>query len=424
MKLLAAAGSGVLAAGLAAAVATPAQAKPPAAAWDLDGDGRADRVVEVTGMLKVHYTRKGNGTRLIGRDIVKPVAADPAACSLAFPVSADFDRDGYADLAVVHRCLATAGKWDGPLVTVLYGARKGVTGKRVRHLPQPDGELLVRETFGLVAADATGDGRPDLVVLNRFHAEGSREVRIFDRLAKGSSHAATAAFGAQSHYAAGATVVFGDFNRDRRPDLVISDGDVESDVKTISVQYARKSGGFGPSLPLGRTERIDPIAADVNGDGFTDLVGGFMPGDRTAKGRTWVRYGGRKGLGPLKRVPNTPSGTLAAADLDGDGRSEIVVGQYWSAVDGRPTAGSLVVLRGSQKGLTAKGRQRITQNTPGVPGEAGESEYFGKALTFARYTGSPRPDLLVGAPGEGRVTYLFRVRNGRLSLTKVRRFVG
>ena len=88
--------------------------------------------------------------------------------------------------------------------------------------------------------------------------------------------------------------------------------------------------------------------------------------------------------------------TLAAGDLTGDGRDDLVVGALGE--DGN--AGAVTVLKGSAKGLTGTGAVRFDQDTAGIPGTREAQDEFGASLDVGDVTGDGRPELIVGSPRE------------------------
>ncbi len=150
------------------------------------------------------------------------------------------------------------------------------------------------------------------------------------------------------------------------------------------------------------------VVADFNGDGVDDLaVGAPTAGD--LRGRVSIFLGVPDGFAttaptrPNWTAPGANAGerygeALAAADFDGDGRSELAVGApFWNGRRGRieilrfqPAKGGLVLIVPASYG----------QDTPGVAGLAEPNDWFGQALTTGDFDGNGYPDLAVGAPQE------------------------
>lgn len=158
----------------------------------------------------------------------------------------------------------------------------------------------------------------------------------------------------------------------------------------------------------------DALAAgDLNADGYADLIVGD-PMANSSAGDVWIYPGGRDGIDPAAArqitqdtpgVPGMAHGgaefghSLAAGDLDRDGYVDLVVGAPGETVAGHSLAGTVTVLRGSAGGLSVEGAQQVSQDSPGVPGEAAGRGHFGFALAAGDVTGDGHPDVAVGAPG-------------------------
>jgi FG-GAP repeat len=93
--------------------------------------------------------------------------------------------------------------------------------------------------------------------------------------------------------------------------------------------------------------------------------------------------------------------TLAAGDLTGDGRADLIVGAPNESVDGVDGAGAVTILHGAASGLlTTDGAQLIDENTANVPGTAEHGDGFGASLAVGNFNGDVYGDLAIGDPGE------------------------
>jgi hypothetical protein len=126
----------------------------------------------------------------------------------------------------------------------------------------------------------------------------------------------------------------GDFNGDGYDDFVTalqakSAGDKEFTPSLIVVYGSRK--GLDPAwtsrarVAEGQELMSAPLRADLDGDGFTDLLG--SRGKELSGAQAFAMFGGPRGLGPA-RVLDLPEGfrPLAAADFDGDGAVDLLDG--------------------------------------------------------------------------------------------------
>ncbi|MEV5854584.1 FG-GAP-like repeat-containing protein [Streptomyces anulatus] len=110
-------------------------------------------------------------------------------------------------------------------------------------------------------------------------------------------------------------------------------------------------------------------------------------------------------------------------DINGDGYGDVVFAAPRATVKGLESAGALVVLYGSAKGVSAAQRAVITQASPGVPGAAEAGDGFGASSAVADLDKDGFADVVVGSPYEdvgsaksaGAVTVLWGSRSGLVS---------
>jgi hypothetical protein len=142
--------------------------------------------------------------------------------------------------------------------------------------------------------------------------------------------------------------------------------------------------------------------ADLDADGYDDVIVG-VPGEKVAgrigAGAIHVAYGSEGGIGArherwtlakkaLAGQPRTGAAfgsTLATGDFDGDGFADAVIAA--------PGTATVHVLRGGDRGLTA--RDRVLSAESIAIGASG----YGTALTAGDFNGDGRDDLAIGAPG-------------------------
>lgn len=225
-------------------------------------------------------------------------------------------------------------------------------------------------------------------------------------------------------------VTWGDFDADGLLDLVYGDpaGDPSTSCPAgAGAVYLRY--GDAPALelavpgsaPCGARRGAAVTAADVDADGYDDLIIG-RPG---ADGVEWIR-GGRLGL-------QTASSTIAAASADGvdpafgaalagvdlncDGYEDVAVGLPDASHGGVAAAGKVAILSGSSAGLSDSGT-RIGIDTYGLASPAA-ADHFGAILAADRFSATcgrlaiAAPDRDVGAAADaGTVHVLFATSAG------------
>ncbi|GAB2823516.1 FG-GAP-like repeat-containing protein [Actinocorallia aurea] len=367
-------------AALLTALPAPASAASLAAPYDFDGNGSPDLVLlgpeAKTGgpprPVVIRYAKTGR-TQVL-RGIALPTVA-----------SADFDTDGYADLAVTDPAA------DG--IRVHHGSRKGLA---------EDADLLLAEWSGasqLDSGDVDGDGRPDLVF---FYGSG---FGVFRGAAPGQAPAVVRV----DHRAVQPEIA--DFTGDGIDDIVLT-----SFGRWTPALFAGSPDG--PTAPVALTELAQnrlTLAADVNGDGREDLL---------TRVRGTLRVSLRRATGFKKpqllkgSTPGVPGGAwgsnsfFAKGDINGDGRDDVVIGDRLS--------GQVRVLYGARKGLTTQGAQMFTRKSVG----AGPQRWpgFGEVVSLLNLSGDRKPELVVGSPGEraGRA-YILRNSKGRITTRGVTR---
>jgi type VII secretion-associated serine protease mycosin len=158
--------------------------------------------------------------------------------------------------------------------------------------------------------------------------------------------------------------------------------------------------------------------ADVNGDGYEDLIVGAPTEDLSSKtdaGAVHVMYGSATGVKTsgsqwwtqdTANVPDTAEvgdqfgAVIATGDVNSDGYDDVAVGAPGENVGSIVDAGLVHLFLGSSSGLRASGSQVWTQNSSGIPDNAETSDKFGTALAFGDFDNVAGADLAVSSPGE------------------------
>ena len=111
------------------------------------------------------------------------------------------------------------------------------------------------------------------------------------------------------------------------------------------------------------------------------------------------------------------------ADFNGDTFDDIAIGVQNETIDDVIFAGAVSVIYGSASGLSptvALPDQFWHRNSPGVPGKAKQSAFFGSALAVGDFDDDSFDDLAIGAPGDtvggqqvaGSITILYGSTSG------------
>lgn len=287
------------------------------AAGDLDGDGVADLVVGAPGESAAYVFHGRRGVRPVG------LTAAQAARLAGLPVDGtgqsvamgDFDGDGLGDVAVgnANAAIAVAS------ACVVYGRAGGVPSRDLNALAAADGYRLTglaSNNIAVAAAgDANGDGVADLLV---GAPDAARAALVFGRGTRGAASVAMGdpALASQITGRAGSWFGFavagiGDLNGDGRADLAIG-APLEAPAPALS-QAGRAYVVFGrPAFPATLDAATQPASS-----GF--MLSGAVSADKAG----WSVAG--------------------AGDVNGDGRSDLLVGAPYSGYTARAAGAAYVV---------------------------------------------------------------------------------
>ncbi|MFH9005379.1 VCBS repeat-containing protein [Streptomyces afghaniensis] len=347
---------------------------------------------------------------------------------------ADFNGDGYDDLAVSSPLEDVGSDKDGGGVAVLWGSAQGITGKGVS-IADPAPTKHDRWGRNLAAGDFDGDGKADLAVgttsnVVYVHKGG---ISASGTAVKGR-YSVKAPIQASGDGSGPLNLTAGDVNGDRRTDLVV-DGFETATGQYWNANYLLLGTGSGLSAADARPLKAGVITGigDINGDGYGDIVTG-MHWNRTDDdgvsfpeasdgGKVWVTYGAPDGIGSTTGITqntgNVPGSSerndyfgyeLDLGDVNGDGYQDLVVGVAGENIGSVADAGQLVVLYGSASGInTSTGTQSFAQSTAGVPGSDEKGDFLGTDVKLDDVTGDGRADLMAGSfenDGNGAVLYL------------------
>ncbi|WP_369247702.1 FG-GAP and VCBS repeat-containing protein [Streptomyces sp. R41] len=322
--------------------------------------------------------------------------------------AADFNGDGYADLAIGAHTATVGDVKRAGVVSIAYGSATG--------LKYDTASVVSKATDGV-----PGDPVED------------------DRWREASS--------------------FGDLDGDEYDDLVLH----WIEKNTILWGSANGITGAGTTLPTGNYTATDPKllgggagVGDVNGDGIDDFV---------SRGNNGRSYGVSVLLGPLDRSTGKPAGvwhrdtpgldgvstsTLYVGDMTGDGTPDVVVSGYrvlgngatdgvvlkgsaagfvkgsaypgpyeysdnnhpaafgdlnkdgyQDLVTGGPKASKIYVTYGGPNGVSdTVGSRSYTQASAGVPGTDEAGDKFGSAVAIGDTDQDGYPDVVIGAAYE------------------------
>jgi Bacterial Ig-like domain (group 3)/FG-GAP-like repeat len=356
---------------------------------DFNEDGIPDLAIENAGDETISILLgNGDGTFRPGPNSPIPEIGTPPCeiitqqsnCAI---VVGDFNDDGHADLALTSPI--------DDIVVILEGNGKG-------SFTLFGGSPFSVEGFpeALKIGDFNNDGIQDLAVANA--SDGSISIRLGN-----GDGTFTEANG--SPIRAGITsfpffLAVGDFNRDGNADLAVVNGnDVPNGVaNNVSILLGDGKGGFTPAAgpPIYFPSGSGPcpiVAADFNGDGIIDLAVATF--DTNA---VYVLLGNGDGTFTVSSQSPIPVGpnpfSMTALDYNGDGITDLAVGNYNYNNNLNPPPGSVTLLIGNGDG---------TFQPPGAPITVGQ---LPNDVVTADFNGDGKPDLAIPDSGDTYTTIL------------------
>jgi hypothetical protein len=273
------------------------------------GDRTGSRVVVLRG--------QGSGSGTPGYDVwnEQSLPTPPNAIT-----AADIDRDGLPDVLVATNGV---GEGDPGVLQVCLGQANATIGAP---MPFSTGGIA---PVALALADLDRNGSLDVVLAHA--AENSFGTLLgTSRVRPGTTSYYTPGSANLQAYPARNTLVITDITRDGRPDVVVA----ERFGSAIEVLLGGDGKEFSPSRRFATQqfggEALSLVAGDFNGDANTDVIVGF------SFGSTFGVFAGTDTdpvLAPVTGIPtNTTFGTpnvvprdMAVGDVDRDGKLDLVL---------------------------------------------------------------------------------------------------
>src|SRR5215469_14569067 len=272
---------------------------------DVNEDGRPDVVAanqEMYGTESSVSVLLGNGDGTF-----QPGTVFDSGGVIAYSVEvADLNHDGHLDLLVANGCASGTNCSAEGVLAVLLGNGDGTFQAAKTY---DTGGSDVYHAIAMLA-DLNGDGNLDAVI-----AHGCGGITCTDGTLSVLLGDGTGAFGAATSYASGgagaSSVAIADMNGDHKLDLLTANW-----CSSVCSTSTPTEGSVGVLLG--------------NGDGT------FQPAVAYLSGGNGTR-------------------SIATADLNGDGKLDLVVGN-WGTIDGASNKGSITVLMGTGNGSFQKTR--------------------------------------------------------------------
>ncbi|MFC8125609.1 FG-GAP-like repeat-containing protein [Streptomyces sp. NPDC057302] len=415
-------------------------AAPPGTTSDFNGDGYADLAVgvpdgTVDGRAKAGYVNvvwggpKGVGahgsirvTQATPEVPGSPEAGDRFGASVALT---DLNGDGIAELlAGVPGEDVTDRGTDAGMVIAVGGSTSG---------PGPASTVLTGPSpsaaYGTsVAADHLTGGDNKAIVIGGTDKVVARVIQGEDSMV---TTVVAAPMGGRAP-----VLTTGDFDSDGTPDLAVAYWTAVEHNTQSHVRLWKWDADRAEMVNFWNTDNagVTALAAgDFDSDGHDDLALGECreiadeniddpcgPEKLAKGGGIHLHYGSADGGSFGTRTQSLNQDTagvpgvaedgdrfgaaLAVADVNRDGRDDLIAGAPGEAIASQAGAGAAWLLRGGARGLLDAGGAATSvawnQDTPGVPGVAEANDSFGAAVSSADYNAKGGPDVTVGSPGE------------------------
>ncbi|MFC9530709.1 FG-GAP-like repeat-containing protein [Streptomyces sp. NPDC056975] len=423
-----------------AGLTLPASASVPAQTdGDFNGDGYADLAVGVPdgtvgGKAKAGYVNivwggpKGigaHGSIRISQSTPEvpgtPEAGDHFGASVAL---VDLNGGGGAELLVGAPGEDITGRGKDVGMVLAVGGGKSAPGSGSVVLDGPSASAAYGRS--VAAADLTGDGNKEIVI-------GGTD-KVVARVAQGEdSMVATVVTAPMGGHAP--VLATGDFTGDGTADLAVGywtktpftqshvrlwawDATEQAMVNTWNTDNAGVSalaagdfdGDGHDDLALGECREIadenidDPCGPEelAKGGGIHIHYGSATPGSFGFRQQTLNQD--TVGVAGIAEDGDHFGAALGVADINHDGRDDLIAGAPGEAIGTRSGAGAATLLFGGPTGLVdASGEGHsvgFQQDTAHVPGVAEAGDAFGAAVATGDYDHDGRADLAVGSPGE------------------------
>lgn len=378
---------------------------------DFNHDGHLDLAVSDSSNNKVHILT-GDGAGNFTQSGAYFIGSGTKPSGI---VAGDFNHDGNLDVATINAgnntatillgsptgaltvqpaqatginpiAIATADvNSDGNLDVIAFDSPTSSTGQMDVLLGNGDGTLQTAQSSSLsfapgtfaAVADFNRDGKPDLAITQQNTDQVSLLLNntLPTQYLDGRSYSSASKI-AQGNGNMADSIAVGDFNKDGLADIAVSY--LEDNV--VRVMTNNGSGGFNTAATYAvGNQPYDVVSADLNGDGYPDLVTANTNPNSATGSVSVLLNNGKGGNGTFAAAVNYTVGRdpyqVAVGDLNGDGFPDLAVTNYAS--------NTVSILFGSKTGtFTPASTLSTCANPYGVAiGNFGHDEFPSIAVT-------------------------------------------
>src|SRR6476646_8128356 len=345
------------------------------AVGDLDGDGDLDILVgdNFFGSPGISVV-KNNGDQTFAAPVYYPVPLQEVVGEVAL---SDFDFDGDLDAFATIR-----GSFDQ--MTKIKVWRNNGNGTFAAPIEFPTGQ----GPAGIVIADFTGDGKPDVITAN-YGASSISILRHNGLIGAAAGFLLPVSFNATNH---AEKIAAADVNGDGILDVVVGETVDIGPAATLAVMINTGNGNFAAPViydaaPGGRFGSTAVALADLDNDGDVDLIGGglYENGSIDNGAVTIRRNNGSGTFGSAEIVlftspnfvPNPKE--ITTGFINGDGFTDIVA----AVPSGRAIEGFVVVNSNGSGGFNTPVYYEASQQTFGVAIVDLDNDGHGDVITVA-----------------------------------------
>ncbi len=361
---------------------------------DVNGDGHPDVLVSNScentsncsyGTVGVLL---GNGDGTL-QNAVQYGSGGTYAQSLAL---ADLNRDGKLDVVVSNQCPMNSNCQSGNAASVLLGNGDGTFQSGIAYAAGSNDFMAMMgpSLTTVLVGDVNGDGNPDVLVTDSCYGTSficnTGSINVLLGYGDGTLQAGVI-------YPTGSWNSYGmavaDVNGDGKPDLLIANecGDTTCTGGSVSVLLSNGDGTFQAPVTYssGGEYAYWIAAADVNGDGKADIVvtNQCTTSSNCSQGVVGVLLGNGDGTfqAPTTYSTNNNGETVVLADVNGDNKLDIVLAAQCG--DSNCTAGAVNVMLGNGDGTF---QSAVSYNSGGT---------YALGVAVGDTNGDGKPDIVV-----------------------------